>query len=135
VYWHFVVKQKQMRYHHPMRPAPPKLMAILCFCLLAMQVSGLHLHAGLEGNGDLHTTHVHAADPDGNGHETDSDVSFFEASSRWMKPIPFLFLFIAAVFALVTYGKQAWVPVTKPFHPCSHFRWRPPLRAPPYLLS
>jgi hypothetical protein len=114
-----------------MRPASLKLTAILCFCLLAMQVSGLHLHTGLEGNGGIHATHIHAADPDGNGHEGDSDVSFFEVFTRWMKPIPFLFLFIATAFALVTYGKQVWVPIAKTFRPSRHSRWRPPLRAPP----
>jgi hypothetical protein len=109
-------------------------MAVLCLCLLALQVSGLHLHTNVTESGGVHGTHVHPADFDGNGHETDTDVSFMDASGRWIKPIPFLFLFIATVFTMVTYRKQVWVPIAITFHPSRHDRWRPPLRAPPAPL-
>lgn len=132
---HYVVIQIELRYHRPMFARSPKLIAILCFCLLATQVSGLHLHASLDGNSGLHGTHVHELDPDGHGHDADTDVSFLDSAAGWVKHLPFLVLFIATLFAIVVSGKQVWTPITKTLHSFRHSRWRPPLRAPPHPIS
>ena len=111
------------------------IISTLCFCLVMVQVSGLHLHTNFEGNGGLHGPHIHAADPEGHDHESETDVSFWEFTIAWVKQIPFLPLFIATVFVFAAFAKQVWVLTTKTFKPCRHTRWRPPLRAPPYPNS
>jgi hypothetical protein len=118
-----------------MRATSPKFMAFLCLSLLAMQVSGLHLHTNLEGSGGLHGTHAHAVDRDGHDHEADTDVSFLELAAGWVKTIPFLLLFIAIFLAVVSDGRRVWAAITKTFQQRRYSHWRPPLRAPPDLFS
>jgi hypothetical protein len=132
---HYVVTQIEFSYDRPVLALSPKLLALLCFCLLAMQVSGLHLHANLDGNSGLHGTHVHEFDPDGQGHEAEIDVSFFESAVGWVKHLPFIILFIATLFAVVILGIKVGTPITKILHSFRQSRWRPPLRAPPYTIS
>jgi hypothetical protein len=118
-----------------MRVRSPELLMLLCVCLLAMQVSGLHLHASLDGSNNIHGTSALEFDPDGHGHEEGSDVSFLESATGWVKPLPFLVLFISALFACILIRTPFWTPVTKLLHFPRHIRWRPPLRAPPLLVS
>jgi hypothetical protein len=110
-------------------------MTILCLALLSMQVSGLHMHASLEGNVGLHGTHVHGVGPDGHDRESETDVSFLEFSIGWVKHFPLLILFISAFLAIVVFSKHVWAPVTKTIRALRYPRWRPPLRAPPSLVS
>lgn len=124
-----------LRYDHRMGAWSLKLKMLLCICLLAMQVSGLHLHASVDGIGDLHGTHIHELDAAGHGHEGDSDVSFLESVTGWVKPLPFLVLFISALFTCVVIGTHYWSATTKTFQASRYSRWRPPLRAPPQFVS
>lgn len=102
-----------------------------------MQVGGLHMHISVEGIGDVHGTHAHQPQTgaDGHGHEADSDVSFLESATGWVKPLPFLVLFIAVLFTAMAFVRQAWLPIATAINTDRHFRWRPPLRAPPLSVS
>ncbi|MFV1998698.1 MAG: hypothetical protein ACC641_11915, partial [Acidiferrobacterales bacterium] len=58
-----------------MRPATALLIAIICLSLLAMQMSGLHLHVGADNeSAALHGSHVHDADPGEHGHSHDAET-------------------------------------------------------------
>jgi len=119
-----------------MRPAPVLLIGIMCLSLLAMQMSGLHLHVSANSQGGaLHGTHFHDADPGGHGHRHDAetDVSPFEQGPAWFKMIPSL---VAMVFALLTINwtsNTVWPPRVERLSTRRRSRWRPPLRAPPQL--
>jgi hypothetical protein len=108
-----------------------KLIIFLGICLLAAQVSGLHLHSSADGTGDTHGHHVHAVDAQGHDHESDTDVAFLESATGWVKSVPFVLLFTAAVFAVPGYSRGTWRPIVEVFHRSNTARWRPPLRAPP----
>jgi hypothetical protein len=125
----------QLRYDRRVRTPSLRFVVFLCSCLLAMQLSGLHLHTDLKGSGDLHGNHIHVVDPDGHGHESDADVSFMELFRGWVKPILFLLLFVVAYFSIVFCAGRVWVPITKAFYLYHYLRWRPPLRAPPLQTS
>ncbi|MDZ4728550.1 MAG: hypothetical protein SH820_01230 [Xanthomonadales bacterium] len=118
-----------------MRFRSAKFLAFICLCLLALQISGLHLHANPQGSGELHGSHVHDADSDGHDHRADTDIGYLEYSSGWVKPLPFLFLTFAVFFLVVNYCRRIWAPVYSNFLHRSYLRWRPPLRAPPPLVS
>lgn len=102
-----------------------------------MQISGLHLHVNSEGTAGLHGTHVHDTDPDGHGHghEDDTDLSLLELGNGFGKLMPFIVPFLFALFAIVLFTQQRWAAVNAFLHPRQHFRWRPPLRAPPIPVS
>ena len=117
-----------------MRVVSPRLLMLLCVCLLAMQVSGLHLHASHHGSSEVHGTHIHPADVDGHSNESGTDIGYLAYVIGWMKPIPFLLLFITPLILVVEHSRQVWAPITKTFHPYCYSHWRPPLRAPPSPL-
>ena len=110
-------------------------LAFICLSLLALQVSGMHLHTTLEGAGELHGTHVHDADPDEHDHQSDVDIGYLEYASSWAKPVPFLFFAITLFVFFAAAIRRAWIPFHTLFHFGNHLRWRPPLRAPPLLVS
>lgn len=118
-----------------MRTHSTHFLAFICLCLLALQVSGMHLHTSQNGAGELHATHVHGADPDGQNHAADVDLSYLEYATSWVKPMPVL-LFAVVLFVFFSNSTQrAWGPLRKNFRPYNHLRWRPPLRAPPVPVS
>ena len=100
--------------------------------LLVFQSAGLHLHANPHTDGmQLHTEHVHDADPDGHDHSTDVDVTIFELGIVWAK-----LAFLLPVFglALLMPPVRCWIlrySVRSSPSRRGHLRWRPPLRAPP----
>jgi hypothetical protein len=112
-----------------------KFMIFICLCLFALQVSGLHLHSSPEGTGELHGTHVHAADLDGHDHEADTDVGVLDYASGWVKPLLFLLLSFALFFFVTELCRRVWASLYRHFHLGNYLRWRPPLRAPPSLVS
>jgi hypothetical protein len=122
-----------------MRIRSTPFLAFICLCLLALQVSGMHLHATLEGanevHGELHGTHVHPADPDGHDHENDVDISYMEYAPGWAKPLPFLLLAIPLLVFFAAGSRRTWIPVQAQFHSGNYLHWRPPLRAPPFPVS
>ena len=120
-----------------MRLVPALLIGILCLSLLAMQMSGLHLHVSADSQGGaLHGTHLHDADTDGrhgHGHDADTDVSRFEAGTTWSKLIPFLVTLLFVLLIVTLASKTVWPPLIERLYTRRRSRWRPPLRAPPQL--
>lgn len=100
--------------------------------LLVLQSAGLHLHANPHTDGmQLHTEHVHNADPDGHDHSTDVDVTIFELGTLWAK---LAFLLPMLGFTLLVPAFRRWIlrdPAEPPTACRGPTRWRPPLRAPP----
>jgi hypothetical protein len=116
-----------------MRLITSAILIIVSMSLLSLQFSGLHQHVNIQGsNGESHGTHMHDLDHDGNDHDKEVDVSFFELGVTWSKIMPFL---LTLVLVLLVIGRAAQ---SISFPPCrllqSHkrSRWRPPLRAPPF---
>ena len=114
-----------------MRLTTTAILIIVCVSLLSLQFIGLHQHLGLQGsNGEAHGTHLHDLDHDGNGHDTEVDVSFFELGITWSKIMPFL---VTLVLVLLINGRTAQSVCFQAYQlkPHKRSRWRPPLRAPP----
>ena len=108
------------------------ILLISIVALLILQSAGLHLHANVHTDGmQLHTEHVHDADPDGHDHSTDVDVTIFEVGMLWAK---LAFLLPALGLTLLLAPIRCWIlhfslepsPARR-----RQSRWRPPLRAPP----
>ena len=100
-----------------------------------MQASGIHLHINAAGTGGVHDSHIHETERSDHSHFGDTDVSLFEL----IRSVGQTFLFIAAfVFALLEVARcqtYIWDSRTGLLGPRHRSRWRPPLRAPPTLLS
>ena len=129
-------------------------MLAACLSLVALQVSGLHMHVNSDGFAGTpegthlhdahhhdspahhvstpvaheHTAHEHAA---GQGHTSDTDISIFELNTALSK-LP-LDLIVPAPFLLMVLRPADTIsPVALVSRQVSrHERWRPPLRAPP----
>tara|TARA_R110001592_G_scaffold254129_3_gene517522 strand:- start:70968 stop:71327 length:360 start_codon:yes stop_codon:yes gene_type:complete len=109
------------------------LILFVSFCLLVMQMSGLHLHVDTSGEtAGLHGTHLHHDVSSGHSHNAEIDVQLLEQlGATWSKLIP-LILFCAIL--LVVRGwlqRRIWIPPTQVGRLCRQGHWRPPLRAPP----
>ena len=117
-----------------MRSPPALFIAIMCLSLLAMQMSGLHLHVSGDSKSDArHGTHLHGAEPDGHGHahDTEIEVSLFEPGVTWSKLIPLLVALIFALLPIIRTSTTVWHPLAERFPIRHRSHWRPPLRAPP----
>ena len=117
-----------------MRSSPVLLIAIMCFSLLTMQMSGLHLHVSVDSqSGALHGTHLHDAALGEHGHDHDAeiDVSSFEPGVTWSKLIPILVALIFALVPLIRTSTTVRLPLVERFPARHRSHWRPPLRAPP----
>lgn len=122
--------------------------------LVALQVSGLHLHVNADGYAGVpQGTHVHGQVVDTHGtdthfagaddrhehtgdqdHEGDKDMSVVELSAGASKLLVFLVWFGLGLFTVLrpadrSAPKNAAVPRPS----VRNTRWRPPLRAPPHL--
>jgi hypothetical protein len=111
------------------------LAVFACVSLLAMQMSGLHLHIEADKSAaNLHGTHLHQVENNGHDHTTDIDVSLVEKlRSTWTQLIPLIF---ACAILLIAQGwrqQRLWLPPLKLGKLSRHTHWRPPLRAPPTL--
>jgi hypothetical protein len=111
------------------------LAAIACFCLLAMQLSGLHLHIDtVNKDTGLHGTHTHQVISSDHDHNAEVDVELLEQySSGVSKLIPLISQVILLVTALWIV-RQLWSPSITSEKARIRLRWRPPLRAPPVSL-
>lgn len=111
------------------------LTAIVCLCLLAMQLSGLHLHIDtVNKDTGLHGTHTHQLISSDHDHNAEVDVQLLEQySSSVSKLIPVISQVILLVTALWIVG-PLWSPSITPEKARIRLRWRPPLRAPPISL-
>jgi hypothetical protein len=108
------------------------LLVLCCSALLLLQMVGLHLHAGTNQDAPgLHAEHIHGADPDGEDHSSDVDVSLVHLVAVWAKlGVP---LFGMTLLALVPALLSWWIrpDLRKRSLPATAGHWRPPLRAPP----
>jgi hypothetical protein len=106
-----------------------------CVALLMTQMVGLHLHASMQPDQDgLHASHIHGADPDGDDHSSDVDVSVVEFGALWAKLAPMMIGSFMLSLPEATTVHQI-LPVSEsslPSSAASH--WRPPLRAPPPIV-
>lgn len=106
---------------------------IACVCLLAMQMSGLHLHVDVDGHdAGIHGAHLHQPTPSDHDHSVETDVSLLEQMGfSWSTLVP---LILTCVIALALIG---WLqfrlrfPLKQTSNVRHRHRWRPPLRAPP----
>lgn len=128
------------------------VMVTACVSLLAVQLSGLHIHVnphgyagtpqgthvhsqvthshGDDGHADREASHGHEHGGDQN-HDGDKDVSVFKLSAGGSKLVildvgPGLRLLIP-----LTLGEKISPHLVVPRPVGRHARWRPPLRAPP----
>lgn len=122
------------------------LLYFACFCLLAMQIGGVHHHlerdgayAGLHGDhaldgayASLHGDHALNANAYGHDHSAERDVpAIQDLGLSWSKLLPLILAF--AVLIASDHGLRRQ-PRPLPAHfpkPRRRSRWRPPLRAPP----
>ena len=118
-----------------MRRVSFSVAAFACFCLLAMQLSGLHMHVDTSGSdAGLHGTHAHQAVSSGHDHSAEVDVQLLEQSGvSWSKLIPLISQVILLLTALWIV-RPLWSPAIKSGKSPSRLHWRPPLRAPPFTL-
>ena len=115
-----------------MRLTTTAILIIVCVSLLSLQFSGLHQHVSTEGfSGEAHGTHLHDLDPDGNDHDAEVDVSFFELGITWSKTMPFLITLILVLLIIGRTAQSVSFPPYQLLQPRKRLRWRPPLRAPP----
>ena len=129
----WVTRVLDIRYSAGMSGALRSIAGFACICLLAMQMSGLHLHVDADGHdAGLHGAHVHQAGPDDHDHSTDTDVSLLEQLGiGWSKLIPLLLIW-AIVLAWVGWIQaRLRTPPRQSTKVRHRHRWRPPLRAPP----
>ncbi len=104
----------------------------MCLSLLSVQMSGLHLHVNIGGQGSAdHGTHLHHGDHDGHEYDVDVEVSPSEPATAWSKLTPFLLTLLFALLTVVRAGKTVWLPMAERMPTRYRSRWRPPLRAPP----
>jgi hypothetical protein len=119
--------------------------------LVALQLSGLHLHVNADGYaGAPQGTHVHGqgvdtrgtgthlagADdrhehPDDQDHEGDKDMSVVELSTGASKLLVFLIWLGLGLFTVLRPADRISPNAAVPRLIVRNIRWRPPLRAPP----
>ncbi len=125
-------------------------MLAACMSLVALQISGLHIHVNAQGfSGTPQGAHVHdthsrgtAVQEDnapaihehvgGQGHTGDQDVSIVKATPTASKMLLDL-IALAFILLMVLRPADKIAPCTAVTRPGGHHeRWRPPLRAPPH---
>ena len=109
--------------------------ALGCFCLLFLQLSGLHLHVdALGGDAGVHGTHAYQEISSDHDHSAEVDVELLEQLGiSWSKLIPLIsqvILLLAALWIV----RPLLSPPLKLGKARSRHHWRPPLRAPPISL-
>ncbi len=122
--------------------------------LVALQVSGLHLHINADGYAGVpQGTHVHGQGVDTHGtdthlagaddrhehtgdqdHEGDKDMSVVELSAGASKMLVFLVWFGLGLFTVLRPADRISPNAAVPRPIVRHTRWRPPLRAPPHFF-
>lgn len=130
--------------------APP-IMVLACMSLLAVQVSGLHMHVDAHGYaGTPQSTHVHSQDTHSHGgdkhrdhaalhehphgdrsHDGDKDVSVIELNTGGSKLVILAVWSGLSLLIPLTLGEKLSPLAAVPRPVGRHTRWRPPLRAPP----
>ena len=111
------------------------LAVFIVISLVSMQARGIHLHVNAEGAGGLHGTHIHESTLGDHGHFGDTDVSLFDVIRSVDQPFSFVVVLIFTLLVVAKCQAHLWTFGTGILRPRHRFRWRPPLRAPPTLLS
>ncbi len=136
-----------------MRKLSTPLMLAACLSLVALQMSGLHMHVNAEGfAGTPQGTHVHDAHSHdsaghhhgapaahehatGQGHGSDTDVSIVNYNTGVSK-LPLDLIALAFILLMFLRPVEKLAPVTIVPRPRKRYeRWRPPNRAPPLTIS
>ncbi|HEY5623975.1 MAG TPA: hypothetical protein VIV14_09445 [Gammaproteobacteria bacterium] len=134
-----------------MRKLSTPLMLAACLSLVALQMSGLHMHVNADGfAGTPQGTHVHDAHRHdgtpaphdhghdhgaGQGHSSDTDVSIVNYNAGASK-LPLDLIALALVLLMFVRPAAKLAPVSVVPRPLERYeRWRPPNRAPPLPIS
>ena len=113
--------------------------ATACICLLAMQMSGMHLHVDLDGDdAGIHVAHlphiaqVHQSSPHGHDHSAEMDVALLEqVGFNWSQLVPLIFACAIGVALIACMPRRFTFAPQQTSKVRHRYRWRPPLRAPP----
>ena len=108
----------------------------MCFSLLFIQWSGMHIHSSVnDQDSALHTAYLHGFDADHHDneaeHHDDVDINLFEINQSWNKKIQFaiiIVILLIAILNLVTFIRSS--PLNRISLHISPYL-RPILRAPP----
>jgi hypothetical protein len=136
-----------------MRGFPTLIMLAACLSLIAVQLSGLHMHVDSQGYaGPPEGTHVHGqpehhhgdvihthevtvpkdqAHPGGKDHAGDKDVSIIKFGTVVSKLLLCLMSLGLILFMVVRLTDTIALRNSAPRLTARHERWWPPLRAPP----
>lgn len=126
--------RQSMGYSLLMRVGTLSIAALVSITMLAMQMTGLHLHASqTSDNASLHGVHVHDVDSDGHDHSADVDVSLSDLGMVWSKIMSGLLVDFSIVLAIVSAIHSLRPPPAPILFQQRRLRWRPLLRAPPLV--
>ena len=108
------------------------LITYMSIALLFVQLSGLHLHVGVDSlDSSSHISKLHGLDDDEHDHGIETEVDLFEVNSSTYKLVH---LFLLAVFIIVAVNLATRLYIPPPSNRTLYRRldfWRPILRAPP----
>ena len=126
--------------------SPASVILLACLSLLALQLSGLHMHVDADGYvGTPQGTHVHGTDTHlvgaddrhehtgGQDHDGDKDMSVVELNTGVSKLLVFLVWLGLGLFTVLRPATQILPIAAVPRPVVRNTRWRPPLRAPPHF--
>ena len=132
----------------------PPILVVACVSLLAVQLSGVHMHVDADGYAGIpQGTHVHSqilrghsgaahADPASahghshggdHPHDGDKDVAIVELSTASSKAVIVPVWMGLSLLVALPPGEKLSPHATVPRSVDRHARWRPPQRAPPRL--
>lgn len=117
-------------------PRPSILfVAFACFCLLVLQLSGLHMHVDI-GSDDagLHGSHMHQFASPNDDHRAEVDVALLEQLvGQWSKIVALVCYCLLLIVAAWIF-RPTWSPPLRSGTVERRLHWRPLLRAPPLHL-
>ena len=136
-----------------MRGFATLIMVAACLSLVAMQISGLHMHVDAHGYAGMpEGTHVHGqpghhhgdvshthdvivpeghGHPGGEDHAGDKDISIIKFGTAVSKLLLYLMALGLILFLMVRPADTIALQKSAPRITARHERWWPPLRAPP----
>ncbi|MEE4185693.1 MAG: hypothetical protein V2J12_07995 [Gammaproteobacteria bacterium] len=113
-----------------MKPGFVQLAVVALIAMLALQISGAHLHSA-DPDGGAHAMHVHDVHNDHHDHADDSGVSLLQLILLWSKLVAALPAAVAGILITLWVWFAAVAEPPRPPLAAGPLRWRPPLRAPP----
>lgn len=122
----------EIRYSQSMHGFSTSAAAFACLCLLALQLSGLHLHVDIGGEqAESHGTHMHQFLSPEDNHSGEVDVQLLEQLvGQWSKIVALVsYVFVLILAAWIV--RPTWSPPLSSGQSERRLHWRPQLRAPP----